>query len=371
MIFKKKLLAASFTLTGAIIGAGILGLPYVFSKSGYLLGFSWLIFLGIIMTYIYLCLGEVTLRTKEFKQLPGLAKKYLGKKSQIIMLFAVLFGMYSALTAYLIGEGESLSQLITGNTSNAIYFSIGFWAIMSLILKEGMRGLKKVETWGVLAIITLLIIITMTHFPQIEFQNLKTINNSNWFIPFGVILFALMGFPSIPEIRLMIKGSEKKFKLIIFVGVLIPMIAYALFSYIFVGVLGTNIAEVATLGFGKLVTLLGIFTMLTSYFVLSFSMKDLYKFDLNFSKTKRFFLVTLLPIIIYLILYFLDKLSFITILGIGGIISGGIAGILILFISLNAKKKGNRKPEYEMPINLPIIILISLIFAIGVIIKLV
>ena len=371
MVLDKKFWATTFTLTGTIIGAGILGLPHVFSKSGYFIGLSWLVFLGIIMTYICLCLGEVVLRTKESRQLPGLAKKYLGEKSQFIMFFAVLFGIYSALIAYLIGEGASLSFIFTGTTKNAIYFALGFWAIMTLMLGEGLKGLKKIETWGVFAIIIMLILIVVTYFPQIESQNINQINLSNWFIPFGVILFALMGFTSIPELELEIKGSEKKFKSAIILGVLIPIIAYALFSYIFVGVLGTNIPEIATLGFGKLVTILGIFTMLTSYFILSFSMKDIYKFDLNLSKTKSFFLVSILPIIIYLIFYYFNFLSFIAILGIGGVISGGMTGILILLISRNAKRKGNRKPEYQIPINIPIIIILSLIFIFGIVSQLI
>lgn len=45
----KKFWSTAFTLTGTIIGAGILGLPYVFSKSGSLIGVSWLLVLGLIV----------------------------------------------------------------------------------------------------------------------------------------------------------------------------------------------------------------------------------------------------------------------------------------------------------------------------------
>ncbi|MCH7515924.1 MAG: amino acid permease, partial [Bacteroidetes bacterium] len=44
----KKYWSVVFTLTGTIIGAGILGLPYVFQKSGFLIGTFWLFILGII-----------------------------------------------------------------------------------------------------------------------------------------------------------------------------------------------------------------------------------------------------------------------------------------------------------------------------------
>jgi len=368
--FTKKFWATTFTLTGTIIGAGILGLPYVFSQSGFWIGMFWLIFLGIIMIYVSLCLGETVLRTKKDRQLPGLAKKYLGKTGQFLMFFAVIFGIYSALLAYLIGESQSLSMIFTGSLDYSIYFAIGFWLLMTIGLREGLKGLKKVETWGVLAILTIILIITISYLPKINYENLTYINLPNFFLPFGVVLFALLGFASIPELELEIKGKEKKLKRAIILGVLIPIIVYAIFSFIFVGVLGSNVPQVATLGLGKLVILLGIFTMLTSYFALSFALKDVFKFDLNLPPSSNLLLISIIPILAYLILYFFNFLSFIMILGIGGVISGGITAILILFIAKNAKTKGNRKPEYEIPINYPIIIFLSLIFVLGIIFEL-
>jgi len=99
-MLKRKFFSTAFTLTGTIIGAGILGLPYVFSKAGFLVGIFWLILLGFIMLFVNLSLGEISLRTKKIHQLPGYAEKYLGKKGKIIMFFAVIFGIYSALLAY-------------------------------------------------------------------------------------------------------------------------------------------------------------------------------------------------------------------------------------------------------------------------------
>lgn len=78
-LFGKGIWATTFTLSGTVIGAGILGLPYVFAKSGFLFGLFWLLVLGIITLYTFLCLGEISLRTKADHQLPGLAGKYLGK----------------------------------------------------------------------------------------------------------------------------------------------------------------------------------------------------------------------------------------------------------------------------------------------------
>lgn len=368
--YTKRFWATTFTLTGTIIGAGILGLPYVFAQSGYLIGLFWLLFLGTVVLYVFLALGEVALRTKEDHQLPGYAEKFLGKWGKGLMFFSLIFGVYTALLAYLIGEGASLSVLFTGGTGYGIYFAIGFWLIMTFLLGKGLNVLKKVELWGVLGVIIIVLAISVFYLPQVDSTNLTYMNSSKFFLPFGVILFALLGFTSIPELELEIKGHKKKFRRAIILGVLIPIAIYVLFSFIFVGVLGISVPQVATLGFGSLVVLLGIFTMMTSFFVLSFSLKDAFKFDLKLSRKWNFILVSIFPLIGYLVLYLTQWLDFISILSIGGVVSGGLAGILILLIAKNAKKKGDRKPEYQVPINWFLIIAISLIFVLGIIIQL-
>jgi tyrosine-specific transport protein len=364
----KKFLATAFTLTGTIIGAGILGLPYVFSRAGFLAGLFWLVFLGAVMIYVNFYLGEVSLRTKDFHQLSGYAGKYLGKWGKRIMFFAVIFGIYSALLAYLVGEGQSFSQLFTGGFDYAILFGIGFWFLMTMLLTGGLKRLKSIEYWGVVFIMLVIFILVFVLLPDVKFNNLSYISVPQLFLPFGVVLFALLGFTSIPELRNEIRGDEKMLKKAIFVGALVPIVLYTLFALVFVGVLGMNVEQVATLSFGNLfgslLIVLGIFTMLTSYFVLSFSLKDMFIYD--FGKDKLVFLfVSLIPLLLYLVVSIFDLAGFVTVLGIGGVVSGGLTGVLILLMNRVAKKNGERKPEYSVRINWFIIGFLSLIFIVG------
>jgi amino acid permease len=366
----KKFWATTFTLTGTIIGAGILGLPYVFAKSGFLAGLFWLITIGAVMIFVNLCLGEIALRTKGRHQLAGYAKKYLGPWGQRAMFFAVLFGIYSALLAYLVGEGESLSKLLPGNIDPLI-LGIGFWIVMTLLLKEGLKGLKKIETWGVLAIIAIIVSIVIRFSSQVQTPHLMIWNQSHFILPIGIVIFALMGFTSIPELREEIRGKEKFLKKAIIIGSLIPIILYILFSATIIGILGKNITQVATLSFGPFMTLLGIFTMLTSYFVLSFSLRDMFKFDIKVSKKINLFFTSLIPLALYVLDTKLNILDFSSILGIGGIVSGTLTGILIIVINKRAKKttRSGKDPEIRMPINWPIIIILSIIFIAGLILE--
>jgi amino acid permease len=368
-MLKRKFFATAFTLSGTIIGAGILGLPYVFSKSGFFIGVFWLIFLGFLMLFVNLCLGEVSLRTKKIHQLPGYAEKYLGNSGKIIMFFAVIFGIYSALLAYLIGEGQSLSKLFFGTLDYSIYFAFAFWILMTLFLREGLKALKKIELYGVIVIIGIVLTIFLWFVPEVNLSNLNYYDFSNFFFPFGVVLFALLGFTSIPELRREIKGEEKLFKKVIIFGTLIPVFLYFIFTLIFVGILGKNIEQVATISFGSFITVLGIFTMLTSYFVLSFSLKDIFIYDLK-KKKLSFIFVSLVPLVLYLAVTFFDFADFVRILGIGGVISGGLTGVLILLMNINAKKTGNRKSEFSIPINWFVMGILSLIFVLGIVVEL-
>ena len=366
---RRKFLATAFTLTGTIIGAGILGLPHVFAESGFLIGLFWLIFLGVIIIFVNLYIGEVTLRTKDTHQLPGYSEKYLGLWGKRIMFLALIFGIYSALLAYMIGEGQSLSRLFSGGLEYSLLFGVGFWIIMTSLLQGSLKRLKSIEYWGVIVIIFIIFFVFFLLSPGVKLENITYLNVPKLFFPYGVVFFALLGFTSIPELKRVIEKDRKLLKKAILLGTLIPIFLYIMFSFVFVGVLGKNISEVATLSFGGIIgnilLLLGIFTMMTSFFVLSFSLKDYFIFDLKNRKI-LFFFVSIVPLILYFLVSFFNLVGFITVLGIGGAISGGVAGILILLMNIKAKKNGDRKPEYSIPINWFIIGVLSLIFLIGI-----
>jgi tyrosine-specific transport protein len=74
----KQWFMASAMLIGTTIGAGFLAIPYVVSKSGFFVGLFYLVFLGLIILYLNLAVGEIGLRTQGQHQLTGYAQRYLG-----------------------------------------------------------------------------------------------------------------------------------------------------------------------------------------------------------------------------------------------------------------------------------------------------
>jgi len=75
-----KTLEAAAILAGTTIGAGILGLPFIAAKAGFLTALLVIIALGIVVLYLNLMLGEIALSSSEVHQLTGLANLFLGQE---------------------------------------------------------------------------------------------------------------------------------------------------------------------------------------------------------------------------------------------------------------------------------------------------
>ena len=363
----KTFLAGISILIGTAIGAGVLGIPYVVAKSGFLIGVIHILLIGAIILLTNLYLGEIVLRTKGKHQLGGYAKKYLGKTGSFFMSFAIFFSVYSAILAYLVGISESFSFLFFSNFNYSILIGILFGVFMSYLLWRGLKALKTFEKFGVSAIFLLFILIIIFFLKKISFANLTAINTNFLFLPFGVVLFALLSFFALPEINFVLKKDKILMKKILVFGTLITILFYVLFAFVVVGFNGVETPEIATVALGPIFIMLGIFTMFTSYLALGNALRDHLIYDFKFKRISSWILSSLIPIFLFLLVKISKYFTFTKILSIGGAVSGGIIAILIFLMSKKAKEKKERKPEYSIYINWFIIILLSLIFAAGIV----
>lgn len=360
--------AAIATLTGTTIGAGFLGIPYVVAKSGFLIGLIHLVVLAFVIVLVNLYLGEIILRTKQEHQLPGYASKYLGRWARLLMIFAMLFGIYAAMIAYFIGEGQVLSFIFTGTTKYSLIFSLAFFVVIAFLVYFGIEALKKGEIIGMIIVLSIVTILAIIFLPKIALNNLTYISNNlvDWFLPYGVILFSFLSFSALPEVKQEIKGNEKVFRKAIIIGVLIPLLAYFTFTTAVVGFAGEATPEIATIALGKIPSLLAVFTMFTACFALSNALRDMYKLDLKLKHFYAWFLAIAVPFVLFLLIFLFKIATFITVLEWSGAISGGLTGIIILLMAIKAKKFGDRKPAYEVPINWFIVLILILLFVAGI-----
>lgn len=362
------------TLIGTTIGAGILGIPYVISKSGFLIGLVHILLIGAIIIILNLYLGEIALRTKKNHQLCGYAEKYLGSFGRKLMTLAMMAGIYGAMIAYMIGVGDALHSIFP--SVSAFVFSLSFFAVVATIVHIGLKAVEESELFmSALVVLIATIIITVAVLSsQFSVSNLATVNYSYSFLPFGVVLFAFLGITAVPQMKEELGKQTKKLKRAIIIGGIAPIAIYALFALAVVGISNGLVGEVATIhlgqtlgrGMGIFANIFAVFAMSTSFLALGLALKEMYCYDYCTSKTKAWFITCLVPLAAFLI----GIRSFIAVLGIVGVFSGGIQGILVALMHKNAKKKGDRKPEYSMHENRALSYIIMAIFAIGIVFEL-
>ncbi len=373
----KSPLGAIATLIGTTIGAGILGIPYVVAKSGLLYGLFLIIFIGVIILFVNLFFGEIVLRTKGNHQVPGYAEKYTGKFGKFFIVLSFIIGVYGAVIAYTIKSGEFLMYVFNG--SNSFPYSLAFFAVMSVVIYFGIRAVEHSELVLVGSFILVILIVFFLGLKSVDLSNFDLVHPKYLFLPYGVILFAFLATGSIPEMKEQLTHYRKKIKNAIILGTIVPIIVYLAFAIVVVGITGKDTTTGAIEGLANVIKnptvikgafIFGILAMATSFIALGRALKEMYMFDFGFKKFHSYLFTVMIPALLFLLLYFTGNSSFINILGIAGAISGGIAGAIIVWMYIRAKRLGDRQPEFSIKLNKPFAWFIILVFIIGVILKL-
>ena len=285
----KNFLYASAILIGTIVGAGMFGLPYVVARSGFLIGAIFLLVLTGVTLLIHLIYGEIVCRTTEKHRLVGYAEHYLGKWGKRIATFSILIGLYGSLLVYIIISGEFLSTIFSPFLGGSPFiYSLVFLVIGAFAVFKDLALVKKMELGMSLLLISIVVLIFFSGLPHLDISNFKNIDLKYFFLPYGVIFWALAGGAAIPEIREILEADGKKYKKTIILGTIIPAILYFLFMLTVVGISGQATSPEAIkgltgfLGEGIIIlgAVLGFLAVITSYFVIGLYLKKVFWYDL-------------------------------------------------------------------------------------------
>ncbi|MDP2908439.1 MAG: aromatic amino acid transport family protein [Nanoarchaeota archaeon] len=371
--FEDSFVRAVALMVGMAIGAGILAMPYVIYKAGFWTGMLVLAFIGFTIMLMHLYIGEIALRTEGRHQLVGYVEKYLGSNAKKILTFSMLFMLNGALVAYIIGEGAALKAIFGGDS---FAFSMIFFVVMAIITLFSLKVITESEVViGLAMMVTIFLICFFSSF-HINFDNYQGFDITKFFIPYGVIFFAVVSGGAIPPMKAVLERSKGKLKKAIILGTLIPLVVYAFFSVIVVGVVGEtfNVLEqgVVTVALGLVLgkymnvftNLFAVFSMSTSFIAMALIMKWVYQYDYGMRKSLAWLLTCMIPLGIVL----LNVTTFVRVLSLIGAIGGGIEGIMIILMHYKAKKLGDRKPEYSLPNNIFLSALLICVFVVGVVV---
>ena len=358
---------AVFMITGMTIGAGILGIPFVVSRVGILIGVSYIIILGIVMLFLNVMIGEIIARTDESLQLPGLAGKYLGSHAKQLLTITTTFGAVGALLAYIIGEGKVLATLFGGEP---VRWSIIFWSIGSAFIVAGLNRIKKAEKILSSTVIVLILLLSLYLLPHFKAPNLSYVDLSAVFLPYGVILFALHGAPAIAEAHALLPRDPGRFQRALIIGTLIPIAVYVLFAVAVAGAQGLLTTEVATAGLGQrfgagvlvVANIFAVFAMCTGFMGLGTALKETLVWDHGLSNWLGTFLVISVPLLLFLAGFH----NFVNILSIVGGLFIGLEAVVMVLVYWQARVTGVLPPSrygahYGLLISVPVFIIFGFI----------
>ena len=353
---KLSVVEAVAFLVGTQIGAGVLGLPHALKNLGFL-GILLIAFVGFMTMITAIVVLNFSERID--KSLSGITGDCLGKVGKMVMFLSISILIYGAMIAYISSSGELLNGLVKINKSLASYI---FWILFSAIVFFGLKFSGKTEV--LLNIILIFAIMTgiVMVFPQWKVQNLSNFQLDKVIPAIGVIAFAFVSHMLVPEILRGVGDKKKAFWSVIW-GFLIPMFFYSLFVIAFIGSLGKNTPEIATIvlkekgNFGKIIgIILPLSAIATSYIGVSFAqMRNIE----DFFKTNKMmaWLFTIFP---PLVIYQMGLKSFVKALWMGGTFGGILyAGILPVIMYFKCEK--NKKPLFSFLV-LGAGILFSLVF---------
>lgn len=360
------------TLAGTIIGVGLFSLPYIASKVGFWVMLFYFIVLGAVTTLICLIFGEVCLRTKGLKRLPGYAGRYLGRWGKRVSFFSMGLGLGGAILAYLIVGGQflfSLFESIFGGSSliyTLIFFTFGAWLIYF-----GIKSIAQTELFCLILFFLVLLLIFSRAFSSIKIENLFVFDSSYLFLPYGAVLFSLCGFALIPEVKEILKDKPGQLKKLIPGAILIPALTYLFFIFLILGLTGQRTSPEAVIGlknfFGDglvgLVLFFGLLTTFTSFITLGLTLKKILWYDLKLKKDLAWALACFVPLGLFL----LGLKNFILVISLVGGVMIGLDAIIIILVYLKAKTKGDLVPAYSLPLPRLLTYSLILFFILGII----
>ncbi|MFH1967879.1 MAG: aromatic amino acid transport family protein [bacterium] len=337
------------TISGTIIGVGFFSLPYIALRVGMGLMLFYFVVLTFLVIIIHLIFGEISLKTPDFKRLPGFVKYHLGKWPSRISLITSSAGLFGLLLVYLVVGSSFLTSLLSPWFGGSqLHYALIYFVAAVFLIYFGIKIISKVELAVICILLIGLVFMFIKGFSEINLQNISFKGSAtgfkNLFLPYGPIIFSLWGTGIIPETEELLGKNKKTIKKVIVIATLIPAIIYLLFMFGVLSISGPETSESAFLGLEKFLGpnvvaigfLVGILTTFVGFIISGLTLRKLLVYDL---KVKNFYALVItcsVPLILFLagLNSFIYLISFIggVILGIDGIF------ILLMYRKINGKK---------------------------------
>lgn len=304
----KNFLLAVFLLAGTIIGAGIFSLPYIFSRSGLVSGFFYLVAFVTVYCAIHWMYARILVAEDGSHQFFYLARRYFSKPIAFVASLSILFELLFVMLVYLVLAPVFIGVVFDGTSFTNLVF---FWVISSIFIFARVSWMGYADILGTVSILGIIALVFFSgNNGALEIPLVRQMDLKLFFLPFGPLLFSLAGRPAIHKVMEEHKkaiAADKKFSLkkAVVLGTIIPALVYAFFV---ISVLRLNPSPLPealnSLSFLSPTTLallgiMGLITLWTSYFMIGVNVKDILRLDLKYPVWLSVLAVLFIPPLLY------------------------------------------------------------------------
>lgn len=333
-----------FVVIGGGIGAGMFGLPAIFSGSGLLWGsvIYWSIFAFVLV--IHLLYAELQTKAGSQHGLPGVVRRSLGRPGWLVALVTYPLNVYGTSLVYLLLGSQFLSALsgAAGGPTSLLGWQLVLWLLFAWGAHKGVKGVVKFErpTMFIL-IIGLLVISALAMFsgqaPHIAL--FSTNLNLSAFI--GVVFFTCISLPTVAETMELNRRSAAVGRRALVVGLLASAGLKWVFAITFAGATQAGVLRVSELmsalpvAVGWLIPLMGVFAISGAAVSMLDSLRILYRDEFAF----RPFNAWLLAVLPSLALLYTSQEAVLPLMGLLGSCVAAVNATLICFSALRERNR--------------------------------
>lgn len=330
------LIRASCLLFSTIVGAGVLGIPFVVARVGLAVGTAYILGMGLVMLAVHTLIGEIIVRTGKHLQITGLVRTYIGPVGAWIMAIIFMVLHMGALVAYLIGQGQSLSALFGGPQ---YVWAAGFFVIGTIIISRGTKLITKFDAVMNIVTVAVLAIIVGINLSHIQTVPLAPDYWSSLLLPYGVLLFAFHGTSAIPEMHIITGRNPRLLRRAILIGSAAPLALYLVFTLTTVIVTGRDTTQIATIGLGRAIgpfmmvagNLFAVLAIATSFVTIGQALRRTFQWDFGVKPALALLLAVGIPALIYIV----GAREFVKVIA----VIGGVCGTIEIFLLVLAYRR--------------------------------
>lgn len=352
----RQFLLATAALIGTIIGVGIFEVPYATASVGVGLAAFYFVLLAAVQLLQHLFYAEAAIASPEKARLPGLAKRFIGSRAGRVAGFATVLSYWGSLLAYIVAGGTFLHALLAPLLSGSPFVYRLAWATVgSVIVWFGLAFVSELDFWATLGLIGAMFVIFFWAAPHVSLENFRLFSSGDPFMPYGIILFSLSGFPIVAEMQEIVGGDRRRYRAAIIVGSLVAAALTAGFAFLIYGVSGvrttsdtvTGLRAAMGGGISFVAALFGFLAVATSFLASAQNLKHTFIYDYRLSGRTAWLATVSLPVGLFL----LGAQDLSAIVSFTGAVFGGLQAFIIAWLYVRVTRA---KAVTDRPLGVPL-----------------